>query len=108
MNELAQELEQAGQELDDLAAENEDLKAKVKTLEREANRLAERLLAVRSSSSIQAQVEQLVLTFGRPVTAAELLEQLPPGTRQQTVNWALWKAAREGRIRKLFRGAYGA
>jgi translation elongation factor EF-G len=60
------------------------------------------------AASIQAQVENLVNALGRQVSAGELLEHLPAGTKPEAVNYALWRAADKGRIRKVSRGVYVA
>jgi chromosome segregation ATPase len=60
------------------------------------------------AATIQAQVENLVNARGREVSAGELLEHLPAGTKSEAVNYALWRAAKQGRIRKVSRGVYVA
>lgn len=60
------------------------------------------------AATIQAQVENLVNARGREVSAGDLLEHLPAGTKSEAVNYALWRAAKQGRIRKVSRGVYAA
>jgi hypothetical protein len=59
-----------------------------------------------SAKSIQAQVENLVNALGRHVTANDLLAHLPPDTKRETVNWALWHAHTNNRILKISHGSY--
>src|SRR5437867_613468 len=47
----------------------------------------------RAAATIQAQVESLVNALERPVSAGDLLGNLPDGTKRETVNYALWRAA---------------
>jgi hypothetical protein len=61
-----------------------------------------------AATSIQALVENLVNALGRQVAASELLERLPAGTKSEAVNYALWRAADKGRIRRVARGVYVA
>jgi hypothetical protein len=62
----------------------------------------------RGAATIQAQVENLVTALGRhvSVSASDLLEHLPAGTKSEAVNYALWRAADKGRIRRISRGMY--
>jgi chromosome segregation ATPase len=62
----------------------------------------------RSAATIQAQVENLVNSLGRQVSAADLLGHLPAGTKPEAVNYALWRAADKKRIQKVSRGVYAA
>lgn len=62
----------------------------------------------RAAASIQAQVENLVNAVDHPVSAGDLLEHLPEGTRRETVNWALWNAAEKDRIQKISQGRYAS
>jgi hypothetical protein len=66
----------------------------------------EQLQAIRDVKSIQAQVEDLVNDLGTTVTATELLALLPPETKRETVNWALWNAANNNRIVRVAQGHY--
>lgn len=58
--------------------------------------------------SIQAQVEAIVKELVGPLTANDVLVRLAQGTKRETVNYALWKAEQEGRIKKLSQGVYAA
>jgi len=58
------------------------------------------------AATIQTQVENLVNARGSEVSAGDLLEHLPAGTKSEAVNYALWRAAKQGRIRKISRGVY--
>jgi DNA-binding FrmR family transcriptional regulator len=70
--------------------------------------LASHMETGRAAATIQEQVESLVDALERPVSAGELLEHLPTGTKRETVNWALWSAAEKGRIRRISQGVYDA
>lgn len=61
-----------------------------------------------AATTIQAQVENLVDALEYPVSAGDLLEHLPAGTKRETVNYALWRAAEKGRIRRISQGVYHA
>jgi hypothetical protein len=58
--------------------------------------------------TIQSQVETTVKELVGPLTANDVLARLTPETKRETVNYALWKAAREGRITNLSQGVYAA
>jgi hypothetical protein len=61
-----------------------------------------------AASTIQSQVENLVNALGQEVSAGDLLQRLPAGTKREAVNYALWRAADKGRIRRIRQGIYGA
>ncbi len=84
---------------------------RVERLEKERQRSAQYravLEQVRAAATVQAQVESLINALERPVSAGDLLEHLPEGTKRETVNYALWRAAEKGRIRRIAQGVYAA
>jgi hypothetical protein len=56
--------------------------------------------------TLQDQTEAVVNSLGVPVRAADVMRHLPPGTKRERVNWALWKAAQDGRIQRQAPGVY--
>jgi hypothetical protein len=91
--------------------EPESDQARAERLEKERQRSAH-LRAIweqgRAAATIQAQVENLVNALERQVSAGDLLEHLPAGTKRETVNYALWRAAEKGTIRRISQGIYDA
>jgi hypothetical protein len=61
-----------------------------------------------AATTIQSQVENLVNALEQEVSAGDLLERLPAGTKREAVNYALWRAADKGRIRRIRQGIYCA
>jgi hypothetical protein len=88
----------------------ESEQARFEREENEAHREGQWVASLKQAlaASIQTQVENLVNALGRQVSAGELLKHLPPDTKPEAVNYALWRAADKGRIRKVSRGVYAA
>ena len=59
-----------------------------------------------AAQTIQAQVENVVNALGSQVSAGDVLDYLPAGTKRETVNYALWRAAETKRIRRISQGVY--
>jgi FixJ family two-component response regulator len=90
------------------AESGQALAARLETQRQRSAHLRAVLEHGRAASTIQTQVETLVVALERPVSAGDLLEHLPDGTKRETVNYALWRAAEKGRIRRIAQGTYAA
>ncbi len=62
----------------------------------------------RSKVSIQEQVIQVVNQSRQPLTAMDVALALGPAANRDTVNYSLWKAAKQKAIQRLGQGRYAA
>jgi hypothetical protein len=59
-----------------------------------------------AGETIQRTVHAAVDQIGGPTRAADVAAILPPDTKRETINWALWKSESDGLIKKLDTGVY--